>query len=229
MALGAGAEDPGRAAAGAAPDPSPGARRPGLPGHFEEVRLGSELFLSNADVWVKSATSFRNGRVTTGSNRAHNSAVECVLHTDEVAGSSPAAPTPIRPPDELIRCVESPARPCRCRQVTASRAAASSRPCDRAGAAGELARRGASGRAVRLARQLGLRATRGASAVMCWGSRRGEARQGAALDAGGAAAGFSFLRFSITLAAARSSLVTGPHLRQRRNRPQRCGVSRDLM
>jgi hypothetical protein len=28
-----------------------------------------------------------------GANRAHNSAVECVLHTDEVAGSSPAAPT----------------------------------------------------------------------------------------------------------------------------------------
>jgi hypothetical protein len=26
--------------------------------------------------------------------RAHNSAVECVLHTDEVAGSIPAAPTP---------------------------------------------------------------------------------------------------------------------------------------
>jgi hypothetical protein len=28
-------------------------------------------------------------------NRAHNSVVECVLHTDEVAGSNPAAPTKI--------------------------------------------------------------------------------------------------------------------------------------
>ncbi len=28
-------------------------------------------------------------------SRAHNSAVECVLHTDEVAGSIPAAPTPV--------------------------------------------------------------------------------------------------------------------------------------
>jgi two-component system chemotaxis response regulator CheY len=33
------------------------------------------------------------GKVGRSGTRAHNSAVECVLHTDEVAGSNPAAPT----------------------------------------------------------------------------------------------------------------------------------------
>ena len=33
--------------------------------------------------------------IAPAASRAHNSAVECVLHTDEVAGSIPAAPTGI--------------------------------------------------------------------------------------------------------------------------------------
>jgi hypothetical protein len=39
--------------------------------------------------------SGRGGKVRRSGTRAHNSAVECVLHTDEVAGSNPAAPTRI--------------------------------------------------------------------------------------------------------------------------------------
>ena len=41
---------------------------------------------------ARGPSEWGNSRVPAAS-RAHNSAVECVLHTDEVAGSSPAAPT----------------------------------------------------------------------------------------------------------------------------------------
>ena len=77
------------------------------PGRSADSPTGDILSNSRRQRWVAGLRSIHLDHVSAqAGRRAHNSAVECHLHTVEVVGSNPAVPTP-SPKQSRIRCLHA--------------------------------------------------------------------------------------------------------------------------